>query len=265
MSNWIGENENGSSLMGFKWRGGQKPETTGIWMWSEIFTHVYENGDKVAIVLVDTQGIFDTRSNLKDSTTIFALSMLLSSVQCYNVMGNIQEDHLHNLDLFTEYGRLALEQTNEKPFQKLIFIIRDWPFPYENPYGYQQTLIDSLMAGNDEQTSDMKELRKRITRSFKNITAFLMPHPGMTVVRGSNFSGAIEQIDTEFIKYVKELVPSIVSPENLVVKTINGESVRARDLTHYLEAYVELYNGDSIPEPSGVLNAGYTHIAIKKS
>lgn len=166
ISDWIGENENGSNLVGFKWRGGKKPETSGIWMWSELFTHVYENGEKIAIILVDTQGIFDSRSSLKDSTTIFALSMLLSSIQCYNVMGNIQENHMQNLDLFTDYGRLALEQTNEKPFQKLIFIVRDWPFPYENGYGYQQTVIDSLMAVNDEQTPDMKEMRKRNCTKF---------------------------------------------------------------------------------------------------
>lgn len=81
----------------------------------------------------------------------------------------------------------------------------------------------------------------------------------MTVMRGNNFTGAIDQIDPEFVKYVKELVPSIFDPTNLVIKTINGESVRAQDLIHYLEAYVELYNGNSIPEPTGVLNASFVN------
>lgn len=81
VSDWIGEN-NSTELRGFVWRGGRRPVTTGILMWSDIFTHDYENGDKVAIVLLDTQGTFDSQSSLLDSTTIFALSTLLSSVQC---------------------------------------------------------------------------------------------------------------------------------------------------------------------------------------
>lgn len=97
---WIGE----SDLNRFKSRAGQKPETTGIWMWSDIFTYDHQNGNKFAIILLDTQGIFDNQSSVKDCTTIFALSMMLASVQCYNLMQNIQEDDLEHLLLFTEYG-----------------------------------------------------------------------------------------------------------------------------------------------------------------
>ncbi|XP_055308601.1 atlastin-like, partial [Sitodiplosis mosellana] len=175
VSDWLGENGNSSVLSGFKWRGGRKPETNGIWMWSEVFTHDFSNGEKVAIILLDTQGIFDHQSTRRDCTTTFALSMLLASVHCYNVLQNVQEDDLENLEMFTEYGRLAIEQTHQKPFQKLLFIIRDWPNAFETGYEWNgQQVIDEILSEADGQTVENHQLRERIKSSFEEVKAFLL-------------------------------------------------------------------------------------------
>ncbi|KAB0404124.1 hypothetical protein E2I00_008877, partial [Balaenoptera physalus] len=78
-SNWLGDPE--EPLTGFSWRGGSDPETTGIQIWSEVFTVEKPDGKKVAVVLMDTQGAFDSQSTVKDCATIFALSTMTSSVQ----------------------------------------------------------------------------------------------------------------------------------------------------------------------------------------
>lgn len=115
-SEWLGdENE---PLTGFSWRGGSERDTTGILMWSDIFLHDKPNGEKLAIILLDTQGTFDSQSTVRDCATVFALSTMLSSVQIYNLSQNIQEDDLQHLQLFTEYGRLALADSGKKPFQR---------------------------------------------------------------------------------------------------------------------------------------------------
>ncbi|KAI1237445.1 hypothetical protein IHE44_0013518 [Lamprotornis superbus] len=91
---WVGDyNE---PLTGFSWRGGSERETTGIQIWSEVFLVDKPDGTKVAVLLMDTQGTFDSQSTLRDSATVFALSTMISSIQ---------------------YGRLAMEETFQKPFQ----------------------------------------------------------------------------------------------------------------------------------------------------
>lgn len=254
ISDWLGEGTvNGSELHGFKWSGGQMPQTTGIWMWSEIFTHDYHNGERVAIVLLDTQGIFDHESSTMDCTKTFAISMMLSSVQCYNVMQNIQENNLQDLDFFTAYGRLANEQANEIPFQKLLFLVRDWPYAAEIRYGYAPQYVRRILASNDKQSQAMHELRDRIHLSFDKIEAFLMPYPGSAVAEGRNTDGNLREISSKFIQSVKELVPSLFAPENLVVKQINGQKIRAYDLIAYIEEYTKIFNGDTLPEPRTAL------------
>ncbi|KAG7249370.1 hypothetical protein CRUP_004785, partial [Coryphaenoides rupestris] len=113
---WLGEAE--EPLTGFSWRGGSERETTGIQIWSEVFLVDKPDGHKVAVLLMDTQGTFDSQSTLRDSATVFALSTMISSMQVYNISQNVQEDDLQHL-------------------QSLRFLVRDWSFPYEFPYGQE--------------------------------------------------------------------------------------------------------------------------------
>jgi atlastin len=148
----------------FDWRGGKERNTTGMWMWSDpYFLPRPSKGDEVAILLVDTQGMFDHETTVGLTAAIFGLSTLLSSYQIYNVDKRIQEDNLQQLALFSEYGRMAFEAEEKaasmgmisekeggtasrggddaievemkgtvtkvkgkQPFQKIEFLVRDW-------------------------------------------------------------------------------------------------------------------------------------------
>lgn len=261
ISDWMGENIP-NELSGFSSRGGRKPDTMGILIWSDIFIYDHENGEKIAIILMDTQGTFDSRSSTKDCATVFALSTMLSSVQCYNLMHGIQEDDLQHLHMFTEYGRLALEQSNQKPFQNLFFIIRDWPHRLETDYGWHgEEVSDEALSENTDQTEDMRELRKSIKSNFENINAFLMPHPGKIVAEG-RFQGNMDDIEAEFKEYLQILVPSLLASEKLVVKKINGEEVRAGDLVRYLEEYINIFTGATLPEPKSVFMVNLEYFLV---
>lgn len=103
-SNWIGDAN--ASLTGFSWRSGTQRDTTGIIFWSDVFLHETDKAEKLAIFLIDTQGLFDMKTTSEDNTKIFALSTLLSSVQILNLTNLIQEDQLQYLQvsvLIVEY------------------------------------------------------------------------------------------------------------------------------------------------------------------
>lgn len=252
---WLGNED--EPLSGFSWRGGSERDTTGILMWSEIFLHDAPNGEKYAIILLDTQGAFDSQSTVRDCATVFALSTMLSSVQIFNLSQNIQEDDLQHLQLFTEYGRLALADSGKKPFQRLQFLVRDWSFPYEAEYGAVggQKILKRRLELSDKQHPELQSLRRHITACFSEIACFLMPHPGLTVATNPQFDGRLKDITPEFKQSLRELVPMVLSPENLILKEINGQKVKARDLIQYFKSYMAIYKGNELPEPKSMLVA----------
>ncbi|XP_068895871.1 atlastin isoform X2 [Tenebrio molitor] len=254
-SDWLGSDD--TPLEGFSWRGGSERDTTGILMWSEVFLTELLTGEKVAIVLLDTQGTWDSKSTVRECATIFALSTMISSVQIYNLSSNIQEDDLQHLQLFTEYGRLALEDSGKTPFQRLQFLVRDWRFPYEAPYGAVggQKILKKRLAINENSHPELESLRKHIKSLFSEIACFLMPHPGIKVATSPTFDGRLEEIDSEFKENLKILVPMLLAPENLVLKRINGQTVKGRDLVQYFKSYMQIYKGNELPEPKSMLVA----------
>ena len=96
---------------------------------------------------MDTQGAFDSQSTVRDCATVFALSTMLSSVQIYNLSQNIQEDDLQHLQLFTEYGRLALEKSGSTPFQRSFSLSRLIYINVKDQIRWYLKAINSFVAG----------------------------------------------------------------------------------------------------------------------
>ncbi|XP_028982914.1 atlastin-2 isoform X2 [Betta splendens] len=252
---WIGGDD--EPLTGFTWRGGCERETTGIQMWNEVFVVDKPDGSKVAVILVDTQGAFDSQSTIKDCATVFALSTMTSSVQVYNLSQNIQEDDLQHLQLFTEYGRLAMEEIYQKPFQSLTFLIRDWSYPYEHHYGLEggHAFLEKRLQVKENQHEELQNVRKHIHSCFSNISCFLLPHPGLKVATNPYFDGRLKDIDSDFKRELAKLVPLLLAPEKLVEKEIGGSKVTCRDLVEYFKAYINIYQGEELPHPKSMLQA----------
>ncbi|XP_041846488.1 atlastin-3 [Melanotaenia boesemani] len=253
--NWLGKDD--EPLTGFSWRGGSEPETTGIQLWSKVFLVRRTDGKEVAVVLMDTQGAFDDQSTVKDCATIFALSTMTSSVQIYNLSQNIQEDDLQQLQLFTEYGRLAMDEIFQKPFQSLMFLIRDWSFPYEYSYGFKggSAFLDKRLQVKETQHEELQTVREHIHSCFTKISCFLLPHPGLKVATSPSFQGQLCDVAPEFKQQLEILMPKLLHPDRLAEKEINGNKVTCRGLLEFFKAYIKIYQGEDLPQPKTMLMA----------
>lgn len=252
---WLGSPS--EPLRGFKWRGGCDRHTTGILIWSEVFLVKTPEHGELAVLLMDTQGMHDDQSTVKESAVIFALTTMLSSVLVYNVSQNIQEDDLQYLELFTEYGRLAEQHMFGKPFQKLLILVRDWYHIRDAEYGAAggRKFLEKRLKVKENQHPQLQQLRKHIDSFFTEIGCFLMPHPGLKVAKGISSDGRLSDIEEDFKKQLLHLVPSILSPENLIPKEINEQKVTCQQLIIYMTTYVHMFKGNSLPEPITVFQA----------
>jgi len=253
----------------FHWSGGADRNTTGIWMWSQphFIDRKLDNGEteSLAVLLVDSQGMFDNETTMSLTASIFGLSTLLSSYQIYNVEKRVQEDNLQQLALFSEYARLALEADqvheateNIKPFQKIEFLVRDWQnFDDEEDFEQMEKEMDEYFEKviADRDAKDLQETREQINSCFAETSCYAFVHPGKHVTK-KTYSGDVSQIDETFVKLLDRYCKKVFSLDNLQAKSIQGRQVTAIELGSYIKAYAEMFaSGASFPEASTMLEA----------
>jgi len=256
--------DSSSSAESFHWRAGRRRMTTGISVWSEPFLLAEDN---TALLLLDTQGLFDNETTMGLTSCIFGLSTLMSSFQIYNVANRIQEDNLQQLALFTEYGRMAVDQSREEegesrppPFQRLEFLVRDWPL-FED--GQSDEEMEASMAAYLEEVfaerkaDDLAFTREQIQACFQDISAWLLPHPGFAVTK-LKYDGSTDQIDGLFKRSVSRFLDGVFS-KGVAPKKINGQELTATELGNYVKAYVGMFSdGARFPQATTMLEATAT-------
>ncbi|KAL3183678.1 hypothetical protein MRX96_033773 [Rhipicephalus microplus] len=148
-------------------------------------------------------------------------------------------------------------QSPGKPFQKLLFLVRDWYHLSDAEYGNDggRKILDRRLQISEHQPKQLQELRQYIHSCFTNIDCFLLPHPGTKVATGTSFDGRLSEIEEEFKEQLQNLVPSLLAPDNLTVKKINGEVLTCGEFHIYMKAYVGVFNRGELPEPMSVLQA----------
>lgn len=268
-SDWL--NDVNAPLTGFPWSQGSQVNTKGIWIWSKIFIKTQMNGEKIGILLMDSQGTFDGRSSMSENIAIFSISMMLSSIHLYNLIDNVTDENLERLEDFIEYGKIYNEKTGEKALDHFIFLVRDWAFSYESSFGFEGGMknLNEILTVNVNEMEDYEiMIRNYIRITFNKLESYLMPNPGRTAITSPNFTGQIKEIDAQFEQNLKILIPNILSTNNLYVKKINGEPIKASEILTYFQFYWEIFGKGKRPTSNTILKAtsyGYLHNLVGRT
>lgn len=245
----------GCVLDGFAWGKSRARVTVGIQMWSRPFIMNSDTGEEFAVLLLDTPGIMHDDQDEAESAAILALSTLISSVQILNVSCKLRESDLMNLNKCINYGYFVLDRlfnTSDgngsshryaktrtkmcKPFQSLMFLVRDWCHQNIQPYGFYggQQLLCKIMEINENHYYDVKQRRHNIISSFNQLSCFLMPHPGLTASKGIDFLGETSGIEKDFLRSLHAFVTCVMDADKMMKKFIDGEMASASELADYI-------------------------------
>uniref|UniRef100_H2Y8W1 GB1/RHD3-type G domain-containing protein n=1 Tax=Ciona savignyi TaxID=51511 RepID=H2Y8W1_CIOSA len=207
--NWLGGSD--ELLSGFSWRGGSDRDTTGILMWSKVFKISLKCYHLVPILELSLSGFI---MSIREICCVNRLHGKLVNKTLLNIAQNILKTVLNViLLLFTEYGRLAMEESSEKPFQSLQFLVRDWSYPYEYEFGYEggRKLLDKRLELTEQQHEELQRVRTHIRSCFSGQWNFFSNF--------SNFFGSSHLINIDKLKNYHTYAHLYIY-YNLVVKTI---------------------------------------------
>ncbi|XP_070497343.1 uncharacterized protein [Chironomus tepperi] len=259
-TDWLGdENE---PLSGFSWRSGTDRDTTGIVMWNDVFLHKDEaTGNEIAIIVVDTHGLFDNVTSSMDNSRIFTLDILISSIQVFNLSGVIQDDHLQFLQSAIECAKFASKKEIKKDakyFQNLVFLIRDWNNTEEFYYGIDdgQRYWNHFIGKSGNQKVELAYICESILNSYDNVSCALFPHPGKSVGTGSRgYNGSWKKFDEDFTEELDKLVDHLLKPENLVIKKVNGSALNGDEFYEYLNGQLKVFEKDELLQSQSLLQS----------
>ncbi|KAJ3662080.1 hypothetical protein Zmor_006443 [Zophobas morio] len=235
---WMDVND--TLTRGFLWEKSAQRVTDGILIYPEIFLTKTKEGEKIAIILMDTQGTSDHQTSYAECTKIFALSALISSVHIYNIQNKLDLEQLGVLQLFAGYGAM-FSDNEKKPFQDLYILVRDWVNFEEYDFGFEggKELLTSTFKAH--QQSNLSGIQKTIKDNFEKVQCFLMPKPG-NQVETKGFKGNFNDIRKIFRNHVKTFVEKLLTSKNLVPKKINNKFVTVEELFIFIDGYWRCIN-----------------------
>lgn len=237
------------------------PCTKGLWVWNELIETDY-NGEKLKVLIVDSEGIGAYDEDQNHDTKIFLFALLLSSYFVYNSMGTIDENAINNLSLIINLSKNLHVQSDTvhdedpdelaKYFPRFLWVLRDFSLQlrdeYDNPISSKEYFENALKP--QKGSSEKIESRNRIRRL---ITHFFTDRDCATLVRPTEEETDLQALQTlqddalrpEFVEAANKLRNKIF--KRVKPKTLNGKFITGEMLLELCHSYTKAINQGSVP------------------
>ena len=239
----------------FRWIKSATPCTQGIYILKEPIV-IHFKGEKIALFLMDTQGMFDNETSERNQSFLGTFNFLLSSCVLFNVDKGIKGTDLEAVyksakNLRGSDGSYLLQK------QSLMFVVRNWlyiesdgdsndaddneNFPYGTEGGkkYFETLILRDSAKRAEEHKMMREFL--VYALGDNIPCCLLPYPGDVV--GCN-SCSVADLSSDFRRESFSFFQEIASANSLKIKKIQTKRCKCGELCETIKDYVSQLGQD---------------------
>uniref|UniRef100_A0A914QHB3 GB1/RHD3-type G domain-containing protein n=1 Tax=Panagrolaimus davidi TaxID=227884 RepID=A0A914QHB3_9BILA len=240
-----------TQLNGFEFQDGEDRMTLGMWAWNHVFIIENDEGKKIAVSLIDSQGTFDRGTGYEDCSTIFAMTSMFSSIMCFNVFNDLQEDKLNDFTAFIQHGNKIVENIGGpgKLFQNLVFIIRDFQHirRWEGENGGQK-YVEKILG--DVSNEGLQKVRDNMKESYEKMYGFVFPHPGAKVAYET--TSKISEMDPSFVVRAKQMVETLLSKRNLQAKRLGSSQFLCKDMAEYVQMCVKCFNDNPKFAPKAV-------------
>ncbi|XP_028669320.1 guanylate-binding protein 1-like isoform X2 [Erpetoichthys calabaricus] len=226
--------------------------TKGIWM----MCLPHPRKPDHAIILLDTEGFGDPEKGDNDNdSSIFTLSILLSSMFIYNSRSNLDQsefEYLHFVSELTKHIQLTKSKKNNEEwefidfFPDFVWVLRDLTLDMtinEKTVSADEYLEHTLKLknGTDEKTEKFNTVRRSIRNYFPKRKCFGFVCPTTRSKRKRLDELLDEELDAEFVKEF-ELFSSYIY-EEAKTKTVEGvHKVTGRTFGPLVESYIAELN-----------------------
>lgn len=220
------------------WTNGS-PEEEGIWAYNKPFVVGVDESSKRAVVLLYAQlpYKYSLWDDANSSIILAGFATCISSLTIFNLYKGFSTQAMSAISSYIKHGILlkhvSTTPKSKKPqpvqtkLQDLCFVIRDWNFPVDFPYGVshgQIYLEVDRLNDNENVRKAVREDSAVIRKLATNIHGCLLPFPGMECLQ-SEFNGCLAELSEDFVSSVEDLIQKLLATEDFVLKTDDNKDI----------------------------------------
>eukprot|EP00698_Gefionella_okellyi_P018020 TRINITY_DN5367_c0_g1_i1.p1 TRINITY_DN5367_c0_g1~~TRINITY_DN5367_c0_g1_i1.p1 ORF type:complete len:837 (-),score=236.76 TRINITY_DN5367_c0_g1_i1:20-2530(-) len=245
-----------------------QPCTRGIWIWGKPLDHQLPSGERISVILLDTEGLGSLQESETHDVRVFSLALLLSSLFIYNSMGTIDDTAVERLNLVAQLtqhihvksqprGSAAALQASEATqlaefFPGFIWLVRDFALALQDEDGHHITSAEYLESalrprpGKGTVVAEKNAVRSKLRSLFRERDCVTLVRPVENEKDLQSLAKLpYDRLRREFRDQMEAFVQRVfvgVHPKTMFGHTINGPA-----LLNLAEQYVRAINEGAAP------------------